>query len=78
MLQTVNVQADLLDHSRRLVEYYYRNEKDIREVCEPHWAINPNVTQAVENAATDLMQRLPLDSLSARLLAGMWFENNPE
>lgn len=76
MLTIVNVQADLLDHSRQIVNYYYANEEDIRKICEPHWAITLNQSQAEENAAREIAVHLPIDAFTAHLLAGMWFENH--
>ena len=76
MLKLVNVEADLLDHSSRIVSFYYANEADIRRICEPHWAITLCQTQAEENAAREIAVYLGQDELTSRLLAGMWFENN--
>ncbi len=76
-MQTVNIDADLLDHSKRVVNYYYKHEDVIRNICEPHWAINPNEAQAKNNAAKELMIAEELDGVTAHLLVGMFFENNP-
>lgn len=67
----------LWDHSSKIVEYYYQVESDIRRICEPHFheVTHDDITKAQVDAAHALMQYLPLDMLSAHLLANMFFEN---
>ena len=77
-LQTVKIDADLLDHSKKIVTFYHANEADIRKICEPHWAINPNKSQAQMNAAHEIIAQFSTDALTALLLVGMFFENNPD
>ena len=76
-LQTVNIDAALLDHSKRVVAFYYQNENTIRCICEPHWAIIPDAVLAQENAARDIAVHYEIDSVTSYLLAGMFFKNNP-
>lgn len=73
----ISIAADLMAHANDVVNFYHDNEEDIRRVCEPHWCITLNQTQAQEDAAMDLMESLPVDAVTSYLLVGMFFENNP-
>ena len=77
MLLTVDPSADLLEQSERIVRYYYEVEEDIRRICEPYFkdVTHDDITQAQQNAALAVERFLPVDSLTAHLLANMFFEN---
>ena len=70
-LQTVNIDAALLDHSKRVVAFYYQNENTIRYICEPRYA------NTQERASKAIAAYYKIDSVTSYLLAGMFFKNNP-
>ncbi len=76
MILTADPMADIATETAKVVRFYYDHEDDIREICEPHWAITLNQSQAEVDAARAIAVFFPVDALTALLLAGMWFENN--
>jgi len=77
MLLTVDPSADLLVESERIVNYYYQVESDIKRLCDPYFreVTHDDITMAQQRAALAVEQFLPVCSLTAHLLANMYFEN---